>query len=1013
MRFGVLGSLEVWSGDQRVSLGGARAESVVATLLLEANHMVPVGRLVDAAWLDSPPATAAHQVRKIVSGLRRSLPGGSDMITTDSAGYRLLLAPDQLDLSLFDLRLRRAREAEASGQREDVISQLHAALELWRGPALSGLDTDVLRAAAAALDERRLAAADRLTELRLASGAARELVADLRSRSAAHPLREVTQGHLMLALYQAGRQAEALEVYDRTRRLLVDELGIDPGPELARLHELILRSDPSLTVSAAGRPPLVEDIRLELSANSGAVRPNTLPYDIPDFVGRTEELAQIHAGVAKSKGQALTIVAIDGMPGVGKTSVMLHAAHLLADRFPDGQLFVDLHGFSPGQGPMTPVAALDVLLRGVGVPADRIPDDLTARAALWRAEAAGRKLLVLLDNVFDTRQVRPLLPGTPGCLVLITSRSRLTGLDGILPLFLTPPSQEDGVRLMSLIIGLDRVAREPEDAGRLVNMCGGLPLAIRILSTRLRNRPQWSIRHMVERLRRAERRLFELSVDDRSVAAAIKLSYDSLPSDQQRMFRLLGMLPGFEFDVHTAAAIAGLSVERAELLLEGLLDSRLIAQQVLARYSLHDIVHSFARDIAEAVEPERSRTGYRCGLFDYYMRVADAAADVIQPGRARIDFPYDRPPADVPRLANADAAMRWFDAEYTTLLAAIRTAETIGLNQHACHLPRALAYYLQLRGRMSELDSALRIAIAAARRTGDEMMEGRMLINLSIPHWHFGHLQQALDCAEQALAIAERVGDVLNTGVCLGRIGMLLNSLGQYKEALRFHRRALKVYRETGPRQEQSRTLASVSVAHTALGHYHDALRAALKAGAIDRQTGDVGSQVISLVNVANARIGLSQLDDALQVLADAVSLARTIGSPNGEAVALARCAEAHRRLGQYDEAFDSGCRALQILWAIERPAIAAAVENTLGLVCQARGEYDLALSRHRQAHALADQAGFRIELARALEGMAHALYHLGRKAAAAENFQLALKHYDEMDVPEAASARRDLETAG
>ncbi|HEY4457216.1 MAG TPA: BTAD domain-containing putative transcriptional regulator [Pseudonocardiaceae bacterium] len=1002
MRFCVLGSLEARSGDQRLSLGGTRAECVVAMLLLEANHMVPVSRLVSAAWPDQQPTTATHQVRKIISGLRQRLPDGSDLITTDGVGYRLVLEPDQLDLSMFELRLRRAREAELSGQRDDVLTQLQAAVELWRGPALSGLDTEVLRAAAAALDERRSATEDRLTELRLARGAARELVADLRRRLSEHPLRETTQGHLMLALYQSGRQADALEVYDQSRRLLVDELGIDPGPDLTRLHEQILRNDPSL-ISTAHDQFTVADPELG--------PPKALPYDIPDFVGRADELAQIFDRVRDNIGHGLTIAAIDGMPGVGKTSVILHAAHLLTGQFPDGQLFIDLHGFTPGQEPMTPEAALEVLLCEIGVPHDRIPDDLTARAALWRAEAAGRKLLLLLDNAFDTRQVRPLLPGTPGSLVLITSRARLTSLDGILPLSLAPPSQEDGMQLLRLIIGTDRVEREIDAARDLVSACGCLPLAIRIVSTRLLNRPQWSIEHMVERMHRAGRRMHELSVDDRSVAVAIKLSYDALSQDQQRIFRLLGMLPGAEFDVHAVAAIAGLPVRQAELLLEDLLDTRLIGQRVLDRYSLHDIVHSVARDIADATEPERNRAVAWRRLFDYYMRVADTAASLIQPGRAEMNFDYEQPPADVPALPDADAAMRWFDVEHATLLAAVRAAQAAGLDQHACHLPRALAYYLQLRGRMADLDQVLRIAVAAARRLGDPLMEGRTLINLSIPYWHFGRLQEALDCAEQALAIAEQEQDVLNTGMCYGRIGMLLNSLGQYEEALSYHRLALRAYRKTGRRQEQSRTLASVSVAHSALGQYEDALHAALRAGAIDRDTGDTGSQVISLVNVANARIGMREFDQALGVLADTLSLARSIGSPNGEAVTLARLAEAYRRLGRYDDALDAGARSLRILWAIERPAIAAAVENTLGLVYQACGEYDLALSRHRQAHTLADQVSFRIELARALDGMAHAQRQLGNPAAAAENLQLAVKHYEEMGVPEAESARRELES--
>jgi DNA-binding SARP family transcriptional activator len=1028
VEFRILGSLEIWSGGRRVTLGGRRAECVLATLLLDINRVVPVARLVDAGWDERPPPTAAHQVRKTVAELRRRLPGGPDLIHTDGAGYRIVLSEDQLDLSRFDALLRRAREATADGQPDQVITHLRQALDIWRGPAFAGLDGLVITAAATVLDERRLAATDQLMDLCLAAGEARELVAALRAQLAEHPLREKTRGQLMVALYRCGRQAEALHLYDQGRRVLAEQLGVDPGPDLMNLHERMLRNDPAL-LAPAESSRLAESLRNDESgqpaepAEAGPAtstvtdptipdRPSTLPYDVPDFVGRETELVRIQEWARTQVGDGLAILTIDGMPGVGKTSLMLHAARRVAEGFPDGQLFIDLHGLDGGREPMRPAEALYVLLYESGVPGERMPEDVPARAALWRAQTAHRKLLILLDNAADAAQVRPLLPGAAGCLVMITSRSRPVGLDGILPISLELPPRVEAIQLVTRILGARRVAREPENADALVAACGGLPLAIRVAATRLHNRPQWSIGHLVDRLADRERRLTELSVDDRSVAAAISLSYDALDPDSRRTLGLLGLLPEVEFDAYAVAALADTPVAVAERRLEDLVDARLVTLGAQGHYQLHDIIRSFARAV-ERTESDDSRAAARRRLFDHYLRAADAAAERIQPGRARFPAAYRCPPGDVPPLADRAAAMTWFDTECQALLAAVQDAAADGLHEHACELPRTIAYYLQLRGRMPELSAVLKVGLAAARHLGDGALEVRGLINLSIPHWHSGRFDMALDCAERALTIARRTHDRAGEGIALGRVGTLLNSFGRYPEAMRCHRQALEVSEQVGDRRETSRALSNMSVALSALGRYDEARSAAWRAVRLDHELADGGSEVVALVNLATAQIGLADYDAAQEALRGAQVLASGDGTPNGEAVTLARYADLFRRIGRYDEAIQHGQDALDILWRIRRPAIAAEVENTLGRIHHAGDDYDLALERHKRARALAERVGFRIELARALDGMAHATLGLLDRTTAIGYWQQALAHFDAMGLPEADLVRRDLDGAG
>lgn len=586
----MLGPLEVWTDSGRIGLAGTKQSHILAALLLADDRVVSVERLVEAAWTGPAPDTAVTQVRKFVGGLRRQL--GEDVIITERPGYRLVTAVEQLDLKLFDRRIAKAVEAIDSGDAATAISHLELGLDQWRGLALYGLGGPVLGPVIVQLEERRLAASEQLVDLRLSSGAAMSVLSELRALVDRHPFRENLRRQLMTALYVTGRQAEALQVFADTRRLLNSELGVEPGQALQQLHERILRGEDVLDVRPA-RPETVLAGSTTGVADQ-AVRPNTLPYSPSDFTGRTEELARIVEAGASAVEQGPTVVTVEGMAGVGKTSLALHGAQLIADQFPDGQLFVDLRGHVQDAEPTQPMEALAQLLQASGARGERIPPDLAARSAMWRMWTARKRLLLVLDDAVDVNQVMPLLPGTGSCLVLVTTRDRGVDVDGTTRLTLQPMSDKESISLLGKVIGAGAVNAARAGVAELVDICGRLPLALRIAASRLRNRPMWTIDDLVTQLRSADQRLDELVVGDRSVASAIETTYRRLPPGHQRMFRRVAITPGREFDADVAAAVARTTPSQAKQTLEDLVDAQLLSQPRTGRYAIHNLLRDFA-----------------------------------------------------------------------------------------------------------------------------------------------------------------------------------------------------------------------------------------------------------------------------------------------------------------------------------------------------------------------------------------------------------------------------------
>jgi DNA-binding SARP family transcriptional activator/tetratricopeptide (TPR) repeat protein len=1006
MEFKVLGPLEVWTERGRLNLRGPKQQHVLAVLLLSNDRMVPVDRLVDAAWQGNLPATAMHQVRKIIADLRKNL--GDKLIVTDGPGYRMHLGDEQLDLNLFDLRLARADEAIASGLPENAAIQLDLGLQLWRDTALCGLGGPVLGPAIMQLDERRLAATERLIDLRLSLGQAAAVVTELHLLVQRHPLRENLRAQLMLALYRTGRQAEALRAYVDARRVLADELGVDPGPHLSRLYEQVLRGDPELDVR-----PVAPAIRLgppPAIVEEPATSPNMLPYSLPDFAGRAAELASVveRATAATDRGR-LVIVTIDGMAGVGKTSLALHASYAIADRFPDGQLFIDLRGHVEGTEPLDPMEALEQLLQAVGAGGEQIPDELAARSAMWRARMAGKRMLVVLDDAVDIGQIRPLLPGAAGCLLLVTSRARITDLDGVAPISLRPMTDQESIDMLGRIIGEAQVSESAEEVRELVEVCGHLPLALRIVAARLRNRPMWTVADLVRRLRVEDQRLDELSVGNRSVSTAIEMSYRRLPFNARRLFRYIGMTLGKDFGVHAAAAIADMPLAPTGRILEGLLDAQLLHQPHPDRYTLHGLLREYALRAGRAEDTESQRQEAFRRLLDFYLVTAGEAAARIHPGRRRLPLRVTPPAAGLPPLDSQADGLAWFDQEQDGLFAAIAHIAEHGPDLHGSHLPRAMASYLQIRGRLHNHVDMLRVALSAAARSGDRTMEVMNLGALSSVQWQMGKVGEVFDNMWRALSIAEESGDRESEGECLSRIGLLSQSVGRYTDALSYLERALAIHRETGNLFEEGVTLSSLSVVHLALGQYQSARDVGHTAMLLHRQLNHGVYTVSTMETIAAAELELGDHAAAEDVLERAMRRTQDIGFRAGEAMVLMRQADADRRMGRLDDALEHGVQALELLWTIQRPAVEAEAMNILGAVHRERRELTAAMSQYRNAVELAERIQCRLELGKALAGVGDVLAEMGDMDEAVTQWRYALRHHEAMGTPWARTLRDKL----
>ena len=1029
MRLRVIGGMTVRRDGQWFPVRAPKQRVLVAMLLVDLGSPVSMDLLVEELWPDRPPERPERQVHMLVWRLRR-LFGDNEVLQTVRPGYRLGLEPDECDVGRFENLRARGQALLRTDQPAAAVELFREALELWRGPAYADVRaTAAVESAAVRLEESRLSVAEALSEAELRLGRYEAAVVRLQGLVAEHPFRERLRGLQMTALHQSGRQAEALAVYQTIYRLLDDELGIRPGQELQRLQQRILSAGSTELEVTAGRtatdplpadPSPVDPLPVDPPPAELAPRPAQLPPELASMIGRDAERAQLCA-VAPA---ARSLTVIDGMPGVGKTTLAVHAAHRLADRFADGQLFVDLHGFS-GVPPVSAQTALERLLRAVGVPGTRIPVDPEERAALWRTRTADRRYLIVLDNAASSEQVRTLLPGSTSCAVIVTSRLRLADLEDAQAITLRPLPSPEAVQLFRSLLGPDRIGDVPEALLEQTAQLCGLPLALRLLASRLRSRPGWAVDEVLHRMREDRRELVELDVGGRSVAAAFRISCDQLEPPDRRLFRLLGLHPGMDFDRHAAAALSGMDVRTVTGRLERLVDGHLLDARGYGRYASHDLVRAYAAELAAHEESEAERTEAVGRLLDYYLATAAAAMDAYAPAERhrRPDVPTVAVPPPwsdaVPEQSGQSgqsgqqpgrpertwlAARRWLDTERANLVALAGHAVRIGRPDHTWRLSGCLHRYLQNGSYYSAAFELYDHHLRAARDSENPVEQGRALLNLGVTHYRTGDHAGAARLQRQALQCLPEEPRQDRAQV-LYNLGLVLQATSDLRQARDCFSDAAVAFRSLRDTVGEARAASALARLSRLLGRYQEAETYGERALALtpepDRQ--GVGLARFSL---GMARRATGRYEQALEDLTEALRLRREIRNRLAEGAALAAIAGVLRGLARYRESLEHGREALRI--AVELDDASGEVDALLevGETLLVVGEPATARTELTRACELAQRLGQPPDLARARHALGNACQQLGDQPAAREHWQAALCSYDQLGMPEADQLR-------
>ncbi|WP_262282756.1 BTAD domain-containing putative transcriptional regulator [Micromonospora sp. MA102] len=955
MRFAILGPLRVGGGEATITAG--RDRTVLAVLLLRAGRAVPVEELIDAVWEDHPPATARTQLQICVSRLRQrlaALGSPADIIITDPVGYGVRIEPDDLDAEVFARAVEAGRAAATAGRLAEARQHYRAALALWRGPALGGIASRSVRRRAQALDEQRLAALEESVDVELRLGGSADVIDELTESVERNPLRERLRGQLMLALSGVGRQADALAVYREGRRIYAEELGIEPGAALQDLHQRVLAGDLAL----AGAAPLpVAPVR-------------ALPPTISDFTGREQTMARL---VKEIEEDAARVHLIDGMAGSGKTTLAVRVATALADRYPDAQLFVDLHGHSE-RTPVPPGAAVATLLRQLGVPAERVPLELDDRLALWRSELAGRRALVVLDNAADADQVAPLLANGPDCLMLITSRRRLVGLDGGRPSSLPVLDPEEAIELLGRVAGDDRVAAEPEAAAEVARRCGYLPLAIRLAGARLAHRPRWRVADLAGRLVTGSGPLAELAAGQRSVGQAFALSYAQISPAAQRVFRLLGLHPGQRFDNRVAAALADVGLPVAQDLLDELVDAHLAEEVEPGRYRLHDLIREYGRTLLGAPERAAERKEALERLLDHHLHVTVAIARTVEAAGSRKTLPAGTSARRDLVEAAASEGRPWFEENLAVLTALVRLADEEGFPERCWQLARACWRLNFDGGHLDELIETHTIGLRVAERIGDDMAVASMLNYLSSAYFRLGRFPEAIRLMEMALDLRRRLGlrsEVLST---LWNLGISYAVNGDFRQGMARFDEALGLVRGLSDAGDLTNLQNNLCMALLAWGRYEKALHIGRLHLLLARQTGDLRQTSHAVGHLGMARHRMGDVAPARRLLRVALHLKRQLGNRYGEGEVLNEMGMMEREDGRPERAAALHREALVAITEVGDRIGQCASRNLLALAIRDQGDVASALDLHRRVLADATRLGARYEQARALDGIARCL---------------------------------------
>jgi DNA-binding SARP family transcriptional activator/Flp pilus assembly protein TadD len=989
LEFCLLGPVLVRRGGVALPVPRGRQRAVLAVLLLNAGRVVSVGEIAETLWGAAPLPSASATVRNYVKRLRRVL-GDADQarIVTRSPGYVIRVEPGELDVARFEAQLEGARDAAQGGSWEAAADQARAALALWRGEPLADVESEALALREVPrLAELRLQAAELRIDADLRLGRHGVVIAELERMAAAHPLREHLHTLLMLALYRDGRQAEALAAYRHARRVLVDELGAEPGAELRGLHRQILTARPVLAGPEPGRLPPGDARRA--GATPGLVVPRELPGPVPQFVGRAAELADLTGMLERASAQrprTLVISAIAGMAGVGKTALAMQWAHQVADRFPDGQLHVNLRGYDPGR----PVSAADALagfLRSLGVAEQDIPARTGERAARYRSLLAGRRMLIMIDNARNVEQVRPLLPGSPSCVAVVTSRDALAGLaarDGARRLDLGLLPLAEAVGLLRALIG-ERVDAEPEAVVTLAGYCARLPLALRVAAERAATSPGVPLADVTSELADRQERLDLLdAAGDQltAVRAVFSWSVQHLDDEAARAFRLLGLHPGADFDAYAAAALTDTTLRRARWLLDRLGRAHLIQPTGTSHCGMHDLLRAYAAEQAADQDSEPERRAALTRLFDHCLATAAVAAGALFP--ADPDQPAPPQPAGlVPPLTSPAAALAWLDAQRSTLVAVAAHAADHGWPGHAIGLAATIFRYLDV-GHFTDAAVIHSHARRAAARAGDRTAEAAALMMLGAAGVAQGRLRQATSHLQQALALCRKDGDRTGEARALGNLGMAAYCQGRYQQSAGCHRKALTIYLDAGDRVGEARELHGLGVVDLRQGRYERAAGHLQRSLALFRDGGLRSGEAYVLGDLGELELRQGRYVQAAGHLRRSLMLGRETGSRLCLARALACLGAAELRRGRRRQAIARLRQSLALHSQVGNCSGQAEALNGLGEAFLAANQVDQASARHAAALALAIQCSDKHEQARAQSGLASARQaRCGRSQAA------------------------------
>jgi DNA-binding SARP family transcriptional activator len=922
--FCLLGPFAVRIGGAAVTVQRGKQRALLAALLLNPGRAVSLDHLAETLWGPDPPPSARVTIQNYVMRLRKALgAAGNSRITTLPAGYAIRAEPGELDVTRFEDLLSAAMSAAREGRWQDAAERAHSAVALWRGDPLADIGSGLLaEREVPRLAEMRLQALETRYEADLHLGRHADVITGLQRLTACHPLRERLHAQLMLALYRDARQAEALAVYQRARQVLVTELGTEPGPGLRELHQQVLAGDPALALrrAAAGK-----DAGPVLSGP-----PRELPAGVPHFTGRAGPLAALTAVLDRSQAECpgtVVISAISGTAGVGKTALAVHWAHQVAERFPDGQLYVNLRGYDPSGAPVPPAEAVRGFLDALGVVASHVPAGPQAQAGLYRSLTAGKRMLILLDNARDAAQVRPLLPGSAGCLVLVTSRSQLTGLaaaDGARLLTVDVLTDPEARALLSHRLGAGRVSAEPAAAAELTALCARLPLALNIAAARAAARPDRSLAAVAAALRDERGRLdaFDTGEPASSARTVFFWSYRHLSEPAARMFRLLGLHPGPDITAAAAASLAGIPAVQASRCLDELTATHLAAEQAPGRFSFHDLLRAYAREQADSHDSAPARDAALGRMLDHYLHTAQAAAGLLCPGRDLLALspPGDGTQPETP--ASGAAALAWFIAERPVMSAAVRLAAGGGLDRPAWQLGWTLGRYLHRSGYWQEWLAILRTALAAAGHAADLAGQAHVHRDLGGALTCLGSGTDADAHLRLALRLYRRLGDRAGQAHALLYLGKMLEELqGRPRAALRYVLRALELFRAAGHKAGQANAISNAGWCRSVLGEHEEALACYQQALALHREIDNRDGECFTWDCLGNTYHRLGRHGQAVACFQQSARLFRELGNHPELAAALTHLGDSLHAAGHPGDAHAAWQEAHQILDGLHDPS--------------------------------------------------------------------------------------------